>query len=141
MTRFQLARWLALGPALVIVLVPPLADFNASHVTNEHWTAHARLHTVWLVVTNSAIALGAVALLWRSNAESLAGFRLGSVLVAAILGGFFVAAATASSYGGALTDPNGVALSFGPLDANLVVFTLCAFSLAAAQWLVRAPKA
>jgi hypothetical protein len=50
--------------------------------------------------------------------------------------GFFVAAATRSLYGGAFTDPNGVAQGLGPLDANLTVFSLWALVLLAAIRLV-----
>jgi len=41
-----------------------------------------------------------------------------------VLAGFFLATLVQSSYGGALTDPNGIALTLGPLDANLAVFSL-----------------
>jgi hypothetical protein len=120
----------------VITVIPPIADLDATHVTNALWPAHARLHTVWLISTNSMIGLVAMTLLWsRRTRPSATAFRLASVLVGAVLGGFFVAAATAAAYGGALTDPNGIPFTVGPIDANLAVFGACASLLGVAQCL------
>jgi hypothetical protein len=60
--------------------------------------------------------------MWREL--KIASVRAGAVLTAAPLVGFFVAAATRSLYGGAFTDPNGVAQRIGFLDANLAMFSL-----------------
>jgi len=60
--------------------------------------------------------------MWREL--KIASVRAGAVLTAAPLVGFFVAAATRSLYGGAFSDPNGVAQRIGFLDANLVIFGL-----------------
>lgn len=137
--RIRVARMLVTVPALFVAILPPIADLNATHVTNPLWPSHARLHTVWLVCSNSLIALIAVHVLWRRVREPDPGaLRLAIVLVGAVLLGFFVAAAAQSVYGGALTDPNGVALKLGSLDANLAAFLACATSLAGA--LALAPK-
>ena len=120
--RIKLARLLVTAPAVFLALGPPLVDFNSSHVTNPLWTGHARLHTVWLIVTNSMIAILALGLMWREL--KVASVRAGAILTAAPLVGFFIAAGTQSFYGGSFTDPNGVALRVGFLDANLAVFSL-----------------
>jgi len=132
--RIKLARLLVTGPALFLAVVPPLVDFNSTHVTNPLWTGHARLHTVWLLTTNSIIAVLALGLMWRELKVS--SIRAGAILTAAPLAGFFVAAATRPLYGGSFTDPNGVARGFGPLDANLAAFSLLALVLLVAVRLV-----
>lgn len=127
MNRLRTARILVAIPALMLSIIPPIADFNPSHVTNPLWPAHARLHTVWLVCSNSMISLLALAMLWRHRGDSHAGsIRLAATLLGAVLLGFFVAAASQSAYGGALTDPNGIPFRIGPLDANLAAFSLYA---------------
>jgi len=142
--RLAIARFLVTLSALVLAIVPPFADLNATHVTNELWPAHARLHTVWLVFTNSVVALLAVGLMWREQPRPDRGrILLGTTLVGAVLLGFFVAAATQGLYGGALADPNGVPFRIGPVDANLAVFTVCAGILAVATglaWSNRGPS-
>ena len=83
----KLARLLVTGPALFLAVVPPLVDFNSTHVTNPLWTGHARLHTVWLLTTNSIIAVLALGLMWRELKVS--SIRAGAILTAAPLAGFF----------------------------------------------------
>jgi hypothetical protein len=138
----SIARLLVTLPALFLAFGPPLADLNSTHVTNPLWTSHARLHTVWLVCTNSLISLLALALLWHGSSQlQLRNLQLATTLVAAVLGGFFVAVATQPIYHGALTDPNGIPFKIGPLDANLAAFSVCALSLLVAIVLARRPAA
>lgn len=125
-------------PAVFLAVGPLVADLNESHLMNPHWVGHARLHTAWLLATNSFIAILALVPLWRQHSYPMrAAVRLSAMLVGAILLGFFVATATQSLYGGSLTDPNGVGFSFGPVDANLGVFSLLFCLVVAARWLVR----
>ena len=136
--RFKIARVLVTLPAVFLAVVPPLVDLNESHVLNPLWIGHARLHTVWLLATNSLVSLLAIVILWRPALGSLRlSVLLGVGLVGAVLTGFFVAAATQSAYGGSLTDPNGVAITAGPLDANLATFALLYCLIIAALFLVR----
>ncbi len=132
----KLARIILTIPAVFLAIVPPLVDLNETHVLNPLWIGHARLHTVWLLATNSLVSLTAIVILWRPILESLRlSVILAGVLVGSVLTGFFVAAATQSSYGGSLTDPNGVAITAGPLDANLATF-LFLFLLVVASFLL-----
>ena len=136
--RIRIARILVTIPALFLAIGPPIADFNATHATNPLWPGHARLHMVWLVCTNSLIALLALAALWRTPQQPERGrLLLAATLVGAVLLGFFVAAATESAYAGTLADPNGIPFQVGPLDANLFAFSVCAALLAVAVGLAR----
>jgi hypothetical protein len=45
-------------------LVTMIADFNETHATNPKWTAHARFHVVWQVLSYVGIGLVAVYLIW-----------------------------------------------------------------------------
>jgi hypothetical protein len=137
----KIARILVTIPAAFLAVVPPLVDLGESHVLNPLWTGHARLHTVWLLATNALVALIAIGVLWRPSGRPLrASVRLAGALVGAILAGFFAAAATQSVYGGSLTDPNGVAMTAGPIDANLAVFSVHLCLVGVALWLVRNPS-
>jgi hypothetical protein len=136
--RIVIARILVTIPALFIAVGPPIADLNETHVLNPEWIGHARLHTVWLLSTNSLVAVLALALLWRLPLDSPRDSVLaGAALVGSVLLGFFVAAATQSAYGGSLTDPNGIAVTAGPIDANLAAFSLLSCLVVAAVFQVR----
>jgi hypothetical protein len=135
--RIRLARVLLTLPAVFLVVGPPIADFNMGHILNPLWPAHARLHTAWLVISNSLIALIALARLWRdARHPTRAGVLMASALIATILLGFFAAAATQSGYRGALTDPNGIPFQIASVDANLAVFSVWAVIVACAIGLV-----
>ncbi|MBS0393842.1 MAG: hypothetical protein JSR54_04405 [Proteobacteria bacterium] len=112
--------------ALIAGIIPMFVDLSPSHVFNSAWPAHARLHEVWLLSTGGLVALISLYLLWidRQGARSLG---LATALMIALLGGFFVAAATMDRYGGVLIDPATVSLMPNQdrmlgLPANLAVF-------------------
>lgn len=131
MNRLSTARMLVTLPALFLALGPPVADLNATHVANPLWPGHARLHTMWLISSNSLVMIVALGLLW-SGPPVRRTVLLASALVGAVLLGFFIAAGTQSLYGGTLTDPNGIPFQVGPLDANLAGFGFLAGVLAIA---------
>ena len=141
MERVQVARILVTIPAAFLVVGPPLADLNATHVLNPLWTGHARLHTMWLISTNSLIALLALLLLWRERGKvSRGSVLLSATLVGSVLLGFFFAAATLSLYGGSLSDPNGIPTRILSLDANLFGFGILAIILVASIGLCARPS-
>ncbi|MDJ0785996.1 MAG: hypothetical protein QNK05_04270 [Myxococcota bacterium] len=140
--RANVSRILVTIPAVFLAIVPPLVDFNESHLLNPLWPGHARLHTAWLLSTNSLISLLALFVLWHRPADTLqpsvqSSVRLAAALVGAILLGFFVAAAGQSTYAGSLTDPNGVTQRVGPFDANVFSFSVLVCLVLASLWLVR----
>jgi len=136
--RIRVARWLVTLPALFVMIVPPSIDWGPTHLMNPLWPAHARMHTAWLLATNSMVAGLALLLIWRRRDPST--LLLGAALVAAPLLGFFVAAATRASYGGAFTDANGIAFTAGPLDANLAAFGLCLAAVGVGAALARGAR-
>jgi hypothetical protein len=128
--------------ALHLVFIPPIADLNASHVLNPLWPGHARLHTVWLITTNSLIAMASLWLLWRPpQGELQKAIRLAGTLVGAILIGFFVAGSTQGLYGGALTDVDDPGRKIVGLDPNVAAFSLHLFLVAVSLVLSRRPAA
>lgn len=134
----KISRLLLTAPALFLMIVPPLVDFGESHLMNPLWVGHARLHTAWLLATNSLVSALAMAILWRQLAGTAKNsLLLAASLVSAVLVGFFIAAGTKAAYGGTLTDPNGVGLTAGPIDANLAGFSVCFLLVIASVVLAR----
>ena len=72
---------------------------------NPTWNAHARLHEVWLLGSSGLLAIVALYLIWLHRSDRRFATLLAGVITAGMLGGFFIAAATASLYGGLLVDP------------------------------------
>jgi hypothetical protein len=106
---------------LIYGALPPFVDLTKTHVFNREWTPHSRMHMVWLLVTNSAIAVLALYFLWFHKEHSAFGVHLAGILGLCVLGGFWLSASTISLYGGALSDEDGVPPVLG-MDANIVIF-------------------
>ena len=85
--------------------IPLMVDLSPTHVLNPAWPAHARLHEVWLLSTGTLLTLVVLYFIWLYRDRPRFGISLGAVLGSVLLGGFFVASATSSLYGGILVDP------------------------------------
>ena len=121
---------------LIYGVLPPFVDLTETHVFHPEWTPHSRLHMVWLLGTNSAIALVALYFLWLHKANRAFGVRLAGILGLCVFGGFWLSASTISFYGGALSDKGGVPPLMG-MDANILIFSFALLLLLAGWFLAR----
>lgn len=118
----RLSRILITIATLVYGFVPLLVDLTETHVFHPDWTPHARFHMVWLLATNTSLALVSLYLLWISRLDELTRVRGAGVIGLCVLGGFFLSTLLKGLYGGSLVDPNGGVPPIMGLDANLIVF-------------------
>jgi hypothetical protein len=98
----MISRLLSSLAILLFALAVPLLEINATHVFNPDWPAHARLHEVWQLITNSA--LGGVALWWVWVRGDV---RLPALLTLLVTGGFLAAYLLRSTYGGSMVHSDG----------------------------------
>lgn len=117
--------------------IPPFVDLTETHVFHPAWTPHSRMHMVWLLGTNTSIAVLALYFLWFHKASRAFGVRLAGILGLCVYGGFWLSALTVSLYGGALSDKGGVPPIMG-MDTNVVVFLSAVLILLAGWFLARA---
>ena len=117
---------------LMYGVIPPLVDLTESHVFHPDWMPHARMHMVWLLGTNTAIAGVAIYLLWLHKSGLAVGVHLAGVLGLCVYGGFMLSAFTTPLYGGSMSDAGGMPPVFG-VDANILAFS-SALSLLLFGW-------
>lgn len=108
-------------------IAPLFADLNMTHVLHPEWTPHARFHMVWLLGTNTSIAVLALWLLW-----SRAQLVLSAVLGLCVMTGFWFAVATRGLYGGTLADVGGIETRILGVEGNSFLFGLIVVMLFAA---------
>ena len=120
------------------------ADFNKTHATNPLWTAHARFHVVWQVLSFTGVSLIALALIWMSGPQQTGRLYLAAALGAAVYAAFFVAAFARPLFGGSPYDSNGYLPFHPPMtpsdwrwDANVTAFTILSVVLIAGAFAVR----
>ncbi|HZX50900.1 hypothetical protein [Pseudomonas sp. XK-1] len=98
----MLAKLIITIGTLLYGLGVPLLEINQTHVFNPQWEAHARLHEVWQLATNSALALLALWLTWRCQQ-----IRLASLLSMLVTGGFLFAYFARHFYSGSMVLSDG----------------------------------
>ncbi len=101
MAKKMLAKTCVTFGVLVYALVIPYLEINPSHVLNEAWPPHARLHEVWQLTTHCALGLLALWLTWWRGAVAIA-----SLLNICVMGGVLVAYVLADRYGGSIHSGN-----------------------------------
>ncbi|WP_309627776.1 DUF6640 family protein [Brevundimonas sp.] len=115
--------------AVVLVVLIPLLEVNASHLVNPEWPAHARFHEAWQLLTNAGLAVMALWLaLCRRQERMAAGLCLvvvGSLLAAHLLG---------SLYGGEISRPGSDEFELFGLSSPVLILSVLAVGLVAAIW-------
>jgi hypothetical protein len=108
---------LTISIALYAIAVPYL-EINDTHVFNPDWVAHARLHEVWQLITNSSLGAVALWLTWMSAD----GRGKASAIALLITGGFLAAYALQGSYGGSMVHPDGTEKTAFGFNVGLIGF-------------------
>lgn len=106
--------------ALFLLIVPNVADWSHTHIYHEAWTGHARLHTVWQLMMQSALALTALYLLMKNQVKEAAFLNL------LVLGGFFAALGLMQLglVDASLTDMTDGQGRIAGIDGNLLAFSV-----------------
>jgi hypothetical protein len=83
-------------------------DVNRTHATNPAWVGHARFHVVWQTLTMVLLAIVEIGLIWGEVVGEGHGFYVAVVLAALGPVAFLLTWAGRKSFGGELSDPNGI---------------------------------
>ncbi len=117
------ARLITLFVAGFIIIVPNVMDWGPTHIFNDDWTGHARLHTAWQLATQTMFAAVAFVFAWRGKIGEAATINL------VILVGFFIAGLlhAAGVFEGAFTDMTDGSTEIAGIDGNLLAFSILLF--------------
>jgi hypothetical protein len=118
----SISRVLITIATLVYGVIPLLVDISETHAFHPDWPPHARFHMVWLLGTNSTLAVLALYLMWISKIEGAVRARIAGLIGLCVYGGFIISTVTRKLYGGALVDSVGGVPPVMGMDANLLVF-------------------
>tara|TARA_R110002012_G_scaffold54189_14_gene139043 strand:- start:12594 stop:12983 length:390 start_codon:yes stop_codon:yes gene_type:complete len=111
---------------VLYAIVVPFLEINDTHVFNPDWTPHVRIHEVWQLVTNSAIGVLCLWLVWVKK-----DFRLSALLSMLVTGGFLLAYSLQNLYGGSMKYLDGsektlLGINIGVLGFGLAFILLIA---------------
>jgi hypothetical protein len=83
-------------------------DLNRTHATNPIWPKHARFHLVWQAMSYAALSLLEIVLILVPGPIQVERFYLAATLACILMLSFLAAFVWRKTYGGALSDPNGI---------------------------------
>jgi hypothetical protein len=113
-------------------VIVPILEVNDSHVFNQAWAPHARLHETWQLFTNTALGVFSVWLVWVKD-----NLRLASLLTAFVTGGFLMAYWLRDGYGGSMVLSDGSEKMILGVNLGLFAYTLAIALVGIALWLER----
>jgi len=108
------------------------------HLQNPTWPGHAKLHLLWLISAGAIGAITSIYLFWTATPRSLERIRMGGLLGAVHIAGFFTAAIF-KNMANAEFDADGRVL-FGFLPPAMLHLSLSASLLAAGVFLCHKHK-
>lgn len=115
----MLSKLLVTVGIVFYAVVVPILEINDTHVFNQAWAPHARLHETWQLFTNTALGAFSVWLVWGRN-----DLRLASLLTLFVTGGFLLAYWLRDGYGGSMVLSDGSEKMIMGVNLGLVAYTL-----------------
>jgi hypothetical protein len=119
-------------------------DMNRTHATNPAWVRHARFHVVWQTLTMVLLVVVEIVLIWGGVVGEGRGFYGAEVLAMLSPVAFLLAWAGRKSFGGALSDPNGIppvqVVLLGRarlVDMNVAAVVVALVALGVLVWIYR----
>lgn len=118
--------------ALIYGAVVPVLELNRTHVWDPMWPAHARLHEVWQLLTNSSFALLSLWWIWFARRA-----KIPAIIAAVVTGGFLLAYVLRDYYGGSMVLSNGTEKRLAGINLGVFGFVLVNVLSAAALYVDR----
>ncbi|MEG0870646.1 MAG: hypothetical protein RSD49_21255 [Hafnia sp.] len=115
----MLAKLLVTVGIVFYAVVVPILEVNDTHVFNQAWEPHARLHETWQLFTNTAIGAFSVWLVWGKD-----DLKLASLLTLFVTGGFLMAYWLRNGYGGSMVLTDGSEKMILGVNLGLFAYTL-----------------
>ncbi|MBV4536363.1 hypothetical protein OIU19_00790 [Pseudomonas sp. BT-42-2] len=115
----MVAKLLVTVGIVFYAVIVPILEVNDSHVFNQAWAPHARLHETWQLFTNTALGVFSVWLVWVKD-----NLRLASLLTAFVTGGFLMAYWLRDGYGGSMVLSDGSEKMILGVNLGLFAYTL-----------------
>jgi hypothetical protein len=136
---FSAGKALCIFSAFTYGVLPAIIDtFDPHHLQNPDWPPHARLHLMWLISAGLYTSLFSIYLFWTATPQAFERMRVGAILGALHIAGFFTAGLFKDAAGAAFDADGRVILGFLPpallhfsTSASLLLagFALCRTTL------------
>ncbi len=93
----QIQQYSITFAVMLYAVAVPILEINQTHVFNPDWTPHAKIHEVWQLITNTAIGMLCLYLVWVKKQ-----LKTSAILSIMVTGGFLLAYTIKHLYGGSM---------------------------------------
>lgn len=104
------------GYAAVFLVLIPFLEISDTHLLNQEWPGHARLHEAWQLLANGMLAATALILVWRKG-RAFPALLLGLPLSVP----FLIAWAFQHTYGGSMLHTDGTQIAVYGVNAAVPI--------------------
>jgi len=127
----MIARLMITICVLLYAVGVPILEVNDTHVFNMEWPAHARLHNVWQLITNSLIGISCLWLVWIRH-----DIRMPALMCSLVMGGFMISYLLRGIYEGSVKHSDGTEITvLGFVNLGVAAYGLGLLLVAVACWL------
>ncbi len=120
------ARISVTAACLIFAVLIPALEINDTHLLNELWPAHARLHEAWQLLSSAALSILCLWLVWKETRP-----RLASVIMLSLTGSFVIAYVARGMYGGSMLHTDGTQLMIAGTNPAIGVMVVASVALVA----------
>ena len=115
-----MTKKIAITFAVVLYAIAvPFLEINDTHVFSPDWTPHVRIHEVWQLITNTALGMLCLWLVWIKKEELVS-----SIISLLITGGFLIAFILKDLYGGSMKFEDGTEKTLFGINIGILGFGL-----------------
>ena len=108
----------SLGVFIFAGLIPFL-EISDTHLVNPGWPSHARLHEAWQLLTNGALSILALGLVWKVSAPKIG---IGIALIISI--SFLMSWILGRFYGGSMLHSDGTEMAVAGVNVAVIVVSI-----------------
>lgn len=105
--------------AFVLAVLLPSLEISVTHLINPDWPSHARLHDAWQLLTNGALSIFALVLVWKGHAPKIG---IGIALIISI--SFLISLISGPLYGGSMLNSDGTEMAVAGLNVAVLIVVI-----------------
>lgn len=105
--------------AFVLAGLLPSLETSDTHLINPDWPSHARLHDAWQLMTNGALSILALVLVWKGIAP-----KIGLCIVLIISISFLISLLLGPLYGGSMLNSDGTEMAIAGVNVAVLIVAI-----------------
>lgn len=105
--------------AFILAVLIPFLEISDTHLTNPDWPSHARLHDAWQLLTNGALSILALILVWKGSAP-----KVGMSIALIISISFLISLILGPLYGGSMLNSDGTEMAVAGVNVAVLLVAI-----------------